>query len=175
MRDAYRDMNAFEILKVADELLVNLLTLAHVRRQNGDFALLVALMDQIVCQLQRIHALVRVSLRRTIGYILFEMLMIDEVQRTGDADDRRPIQSGLMVKDGNVVEMMSQARDHRNRSVLHTQLNGWHFVLDQSFEERDVEIEVLGQCVDVRGWTQLNMIADQNQVFSFLSDCCDDM
>ncbi len=46
-------------------------------------------------------------------------------------------------------------------------------VQNQSFEQADVHVEILGEVVVAGGWAQLLMIANQNRVLTFARHTCD--
>lgn len=92
-----------------------------------------------------------------------------------DTGNRRSIENGRVVGDSKIVEVMRQLGDDRNRAMLFAQLHRWHLVVDQPLEEGNIELEMLGESVDVRRWAQLDVIANENQVLDTLTDGCDDM
>lgn len=148
------------VTQTVDEAL-----LTEVGRENGDVVALIALIHKILGQANGILGLKRIGHGKRIVFFLFQMRMIEEKEVVRHASDWG-IAPNLGTA-GNALRKIMHGRQSSNLRA-HTTLCRQDLVVQtsshESFEERHVELEDLGEIKMRRLGLQLAMIADENEL-----------
>mmetsp|Transcript_8659 Transcript_8659/g.27129 ORF Transcript_8659/g.27129 Transcript_8659/m.27129 type:complete len:612 (+) Transcript_8659:989-2824(+) len=149
--------------QVAPQLVLQETDLSEVRRENGYLRLVVAALDEVRAQCADEVCLEAVGLRVALALIILEVVVTQEKAPSVHAHDLRVVERGLVVSELR-VQGPDEPRDLRVHPPLLQQRDVLATVLDQALEERDVEVEVLGQPVDRRRGPQLLVVTDEDHV-----------